>query len=201
MLKRLAQPTFLAVDVDEAKAQMRVDHNDDDLLITSLVRSATIHVEDNTGRQFNPTTYRLTRDRFPTEERAVIELAACPVVSVTSVKYLDGNGNLQTLDPSAYEVDTDSEPGRIVPAYGTNWPIARFTINAVRVEFVAGYSAADATEQAQHAAIPENARRLILLIATHWYENPAAVLTGTISKEIELAYQSLLWDLKWGIDA
>lgn len=64
-----------------------------------------------------------------------------PLQSVTSIKYWDQDGTQQTLSPSAYLVDTYSEPGRIVPAPGTAWPATQNRINAVEVAFVAGYGA------------------------------------------------------------
>jgi hypothetical protein len=54
----------------------------------------------------------------------------------------------------------------------------------------AGYGAA--------SAVPDDAKQAILLLASHWVENREAVLSGTISKEIELSYTALTDRLKWG---
>ncbi|MGL3208695.1 head-tail connector protein [Bradyrhizobium sp. BR 1433] len=40
------------VTLDEAKAHLRVDHGDDDLLIAALVTAATIAAQDLTQRRF-----------------------------------------------------------------------------------------------------------------------------------------------------
>jgi hypothetical protein len=46
--------------------------------------------------------------------------------------------------------------------------------------------------------VPDDAKQAMLLLASHWVENREAVLTGTISKEIELSYTALTDRLKWG---
>ena len=59
---------------------------------------------------------------------------------MTSIQYVDDAGDTQTLSTSLYQVDTKSQPGRIIPAYGESWPTVRSdTLNAVTVNFVAGY--------------------------------------------------------------
>jgi hypothetical protein len=72
-------------------------------------------------------------------DRWSLELPKSPLLSVTSVQYVDGSGALQTLDPSQYLVDTATKPGRVTPAFGLAWPVARRQMDAVRVTFVAGH--------------------------------------------------------------
>src|SRR6185295_4859943 len=55
-----------------------------------------------------------------------IEIPWPPLQSVTSIKYLDANGQEQTLPPADYTVDTISEPGLVIPA--TAWPGSKMTI-------------------------------------------------------------------------
>jgi hypothetical protein len=47
---------------------------------------------------------------------------AAPLQSVTTVKYYDASGVLQTLASTVYQVDTVSQPGRIVLAPTQIWP-------------------------------------------------------------------------------
>ena len=91
-------PLALPVTVAEAKAYARIDFDDADALIESLIGAARDHLEQATGRTFVQTTYQLTLDAFPCDE---IALPRSPVLSVASVKYYDRDGVLQTLATSA----------------------------------------------------------------------------------------------------
>jgi uncharacterized phiE125 gp8 family phage protein len=92
------------VSLEEARAQTRVDCEDEDALITSLASVATQAASDRLQRALVPTRYRLTLDSFP----SAIELLMPPIISVESVKYIDINGDQQTLDPQDYFLDSVS---------------------------------------------------------------------------------------------
>jgi len=171
--------------VVDALQQAVITHHDDDSLVKRNVYAAMELVTAHTSRQLLTATWTLYADRFASE----MQLRVCPVQSVVSVKYVDAAGALQTVAPSAYQLDAVSEPARLVPAHGYDWPNTREEMNAVRVEFLAGYD--------DWYSVPERAKQAVMLLAAHWYENREAVLVGTISKEIELAYDTLVSSLKW----
>lgn len=72
------------------------------------------------------------------------EIRLPPLQSVTSITYVDSNGDTQTLAADQYLVDAVSQPARIRPAYGVMWPSVRDQTNSISVRFVAGYGAASA---------------------------------------------------------
>jgi uncharacterized phiE125 gp8 family phage protein len=137
--------TFLPLSLDEAKVHLRieVDTIEDDSYITSLLNAATEHVEESTNFALARKTYQLFLDAFPGQDprtgEAVIALLPVPIISVDSIAYIDADGAAQVLVAADYQVDLNSEPGRIVPAYGETWPSTRQQPNAVTVEFRAGY--------------------------------------------------------------
>lgn len=178
----ITAPTVEPVTLAEAKLHLRVDHADEDSHIRSLIIAAREHAQNATSRAFVGQTWRLSMDCFPD----VIRTPRPPLTSVTSIAYTDTAGASQTLSASAYTVDTYSEPGRIVPAFGQSWPATRDIPNAVIVTYVAGYGAGAAAD------VPQPIRQAILLLVGHWYANREGVLTGTISKEIEFAVSALL---------
>lgn len=143
----------------QAKAQSRVTNDAEDSLIADAVLSATQYAEKFTSRQFVTATWKLTLDRFP----RVIRLPLPPTISIGSVKYVDTAGTQQTLDVSKYQFDGLSEPGRIVPAWGEVWPDTRDELNAVTVEFDAGYG--DASE------VPQSIKQAMLLIVAHGFDD------------------------------
>ena len=148
------QPVTLA----EARAHLRVDDTAEDALITALIAVATQTASDRLQRALVPTRYRLTVDSFPD----ALELHMPPIISVESVKYIDINGSQQTIDPLDYVVDTVSAPGYVVPAYGRTWPTTQDRINAVEVEYTAGY---------ESSAIPVPIKQWALLAIGDMYAN------------------------------
>lgn len=173
----------------EAKAHLVVQHMEDDTLITRLITAATQECQNRLNRQLITATLRLWLDRFPSGFNP-LEIRRPKVQSITNIKYVDGAGTLQTWDPSSYATDLISEPARILPGYGTSWPIARRQLNAVQVQFVAGYGL--------QAAVPETIRQAALLLIGHWYANREAVVTGTISSEVQQTVSALLSGESWG---
>jgi uncharacterized phiE125 gp8 family phage protein len=132
---RIAQPAIEPVTLAEVKAQLRITHSAEDALIERRIRVAREAAEERLERTLITTTWRVTLDAFPT----AIRLPNPRIQSVDSIQFLDVNGALQTLDPADYIVDTVKEPGWIVPGDDKAWPDTRERINAVIVEYKAGY--------------------------------------------------------------
>jgi len=157
------------IDVSEAKASpsLRVATATDDTDIGVLIATARDMAETITRRAFVTQTWEYVLDGFPT---GGIVLPMPPLQSVTSIKYIDTDGTQQTLDALLYAVDTDSEPGLVVPAYGESWPSTRDEVNAVRVRFVAGYGDA--------ADVPAAIKTWIKMRVGTLYDNPQALVVG-----------------------
>lgn len=65
-----------------------------------------------------------------------VKLPCPPIVSISSITYVDKDGVTQTLDSSAYRL---SLPRTLYPVYGTFWPSARVDPDSVQITYVAGY--------------------------------------------------------------
>jgi len=143
------------VSLREAKLHLRVDFDEDDMLIASLITAARQAAETLTGRQFVTARWKMVLDSFPGPSlmgvpagqsfslpgHAVL-LPKCPVQSVIAINYLDMGGALQTMPASTYTVDAACEPARITPVFGQIWPPTLPQIGSVGVIFDAGYGAA-----------------------------------------------------------
>jgi uncharacterized phiE125 gp8 family phage protein len=186
-LVRVVEPATDPVSVAEAKEHLRVDLDDENDYIAGLIAAATSAVEERTGRQLVSATWRLKLDGFPPE----IRLTRVPVVSVSSVTYLDAAGDSQTLSPDNYQVDTDSQIPRILPEPDTYWPVTESgRVNAVTVTFVAGYGTA--------ADVPERAKLAIKLLVGHWFYQRAIVNVGNIVSKIPESLDALMSSLWTG---
>lgn len=131
----VTEPATYPVTVEEAKLKMRIDAADSDDRIADLISVTTAMFDGYygvLGRALMPQTWSISMDRFPEQ----IRLPLGPLVSVSAVTYVDPAGDTQTVSTSDYEVDLAGFDGWIVPV--EPWPETMATINAVRVEWVAG---------------------------------------------------------------
>lgn len=161
------------------------DTTEDDL-ISALITAAREYCEGYTGRALATQTIEAYPPCFPRKNE--IEIPYPPLQSVTSVKYTDSSGTETTMTADTdYIVDADSNVGRIVLPYAGTWPTATlYTVNPIKIRYVAGYYASN--------PIPKMIKQAMLLLIGHWYESREAVLIGqgTMSKKIEFAVDALL---------
>lgn len=168
----------------EAKQHLRVDVPDEDDLIDAYVLAARQHVEEVTGRALITTELTALYRGFPSDDLA-LELPRAPVQQVSAVRYTVKDGTTSTLPPSAYEVDADGEPGRVLLAPDESWPTDELRQpNPVEVDFTAGYGDAGSD-------VPGPIRSYMRLLLGALYENREQTVTGTIVSELGMA-QSLL---------
>ena len=179
-------PTAEPVSVDDVKNHARIDIDDDDVLVENKIKAARELCETYIKRAFVSRTLRLTLDEMPAWE---FYLPRPPLVSVTSVKYIDSSGTQQTISASDYSVDIYTEPGRITPAYGLSWPSGRAHTNAIEVIYVAGYGAA--------ASVPQSIKDAIAMTVTQYYWNRGDEGDKPLT-EIPRGAKSLLRSQAWG---
>ena len=202
-LNRSAEPAAEPVTVQEAKNQARVEHSEEEALWTAWIIAARQHAEDVTHRALINQTWVLSLENFPWfpgqmpaqgfRQYSVLPLPRPKLSSVTSLKYLDTAGVDTTLAGSAYIVDTTNEPGIIVPAYGTVWPVARWQPASVRVTYVAGYGALA-------TAVPEKIKFAIRWLVGWWNEHRE--LQDTVPAAFEMLLRpfkdTYAWDEAFG---
>jgi len=174
-------PSVEPVTASELKAHLRVTHTDEDTYIGTLITAARQWIENYTNRQLVTATWTLYLDGFS----AQIDMPHPPLQSVTSVQYYDTGGTLQTLSSAVYTVDTYARIGRLVEASGQVWPATQDIINAVQIEYKAGYGDAGSN-------VPTAVRQALLLLAAHWYENRESVVVGVTSTHVPETVDSLL---------
>lgn len=162
------------VSLLEAKAHLRLVGTDEDAYLAAIIPAAREAIENITGRAIVSTRFKLVLDSFPACD--TIELPRNPVSAVHSVKYYNASSVLTTFSSGSYIADTSSEPARIVLKNGYSWPDTWSDINAVEIEFTAGYG--DAGSDA-----PPSFRHAILLFLDHLYAN-RSVVQGTQVYEV-----------------
>jgi uncharacterized phiE125 gp8 family phage protein len=180
-IRLITPPAAEPITLTEAKAHLRVDHTEDDALISAIIEASRVYCEQYTGRAFVTQTWEEVIDLFPENE---IMIPLPPLQSVTSIKYDDGGGVEQTLSLTEYEVDTVSQPGWVVPATG-GWPSSVFEgINSVRIRFVAGYNPGTDSPIDLAANVPQSLKAAILLHVGQLYDQREDIVVGTIVNRV-----------------
>lgn len=159
-LTLLSPPAAEPVTLAEIKDHMRVSAADEDALITGMLIAAVRAVEARGRLALMPQVWRLTLDAVPDE---TIFLPLAPVASVDAVNVIGADGAPQLVDPSLYEAAYGS-PGRLRPA--GPWPTPGPVIDAVQIDFSAGYPDA--------ASVPEPLKQAVKLLAAHFFETREA---------------------------
>lgn len=190
----VAAPATEPVTVEEARSQSRLSGCSDDGLVAGYLLAARELAEERTGRVLVTQTWTETFDReWPRMghvdrhlgiwPRRRILLKRPPLQAVVSITYVDTTGATQTLDPSQYQVGRFELVGAIEPAFAVCWPAVRCQMDAISVQYTAGYA----------GSIPETIRQAILLLAGHFYENRSATVISATRMSVS--------ELPIGVDA
>lgn len=159
MRKTLVIPaTFkpLEVDLIMARPEIRGLAGDGDkLTIADFLESAVEAYQDFTANVLCRSAWNLFLDRFPHHREDIftpaplVELTnESPPAAATSIAYLDSGGVSKVLAPANYKLDVSSRiVGRISLTSGSRWPSTCHEVNAVTVQFIAGYDDAASIPQ------------------------------------------------------
>lgn len=183
MSLRLVTPaTAMVVTLEEAKAQLRVYHNDEDTYIGGLVAAANDWLGGENswlGLSVAEQSWELTLNNFPSGR---IDLPKPPLISVEGVNYTPST-NVETTLVGFRSIDVGvSCGGYILPAIGASWPKTNGQPGSVRIEFTAGYT-----------TVPASIKHAALLLIAHWFENREAVtIDATGLSPLPLAVDALL---------
>jgi len=155
----------------------------EDPYLTSLIKTATLQAEDITKRRFITQTWKIYLDNFPCS--SWIEIPHSPLQSISSIQYIDGEGDTQTFSSSLYNVSVARERGRIQLNIGEVWPQTQRRQDAVIITAVVGYGAA-------RSAVPEPIKQAMLLMLGHWYNQREDVVFGVVGTKVPNTSQALL---------
>lgn len=186
-------PVYEPVSLAEAKAWCRIDDTASDSVLTLLIGAMRRYAENLTSRAYVQRSLQLILPHWSCE---AIELPYPPLVSVTSIQYIDTGGATQTLAADQYVVHDYREPALIVPAWSVAWPSTRDVMNAVQVNYAAGYApvGSPTDEAAYQAAIPQNLKVWMQARLATLFEHREQIVTGTIVSELPRHFADGLLD-------
>lgn len=174
-LKLITASSNYPVSLEEAKAHLNVDFNDDDELIDIYRKAATEEAERFTGQALIDQTWDMILDAFPV---GAISIPKPPLIELVGLFYRDSAGVEQEFAGAGYILDqgSDREKARLTLAYGGTWPTPQAVANAVRLRFRTGYVDEDVSPVS--GAVPYAIKAAILLGIGELYANRETVVIG-----------------------
>ncbi|MFA5951342.1 MAG: head-tail connector protein [Hyphomicrobium sp.] len=181
-LVMMSGPALEPVTVSEAKAHLRLDASDEDVLIASLILTSRLHVETALGLALITQSWKLVLDCWPDD--AALKFPLGPVSAVAAVRVLAADGTPAVVPAASYIVDGDALGSRLVRTAAT-WPLPGRAARGIEIDFTAGMgpAAADVAQPIRHA---------ILLLVAHWYEHRDPFEIGSPGAAIPASVTELL---------
>lgn len=193
-LKIVTGPAVEPISRVEARDHLRLDEDVDDSQVRIYIQAATEWAENYTNKAFISRTVQMMLDGATELETPLwegvrtgpsnidycdhIELAMNPVTSVQSIKYHQKDDTEVIWATSNYQVDTFSEPARIVLKSGGSYPSDLRAANGLEINFTAGYGPSPSN-------VPEAIRVAILQYVTFLYEHRGDY-EGTVSPPVSI---------------
>jgi uncharacterized phiE125 gp8 family phage protein len=193
-LKLITPPSVEPITLAEAKSHLRVTHDLEDDLITSLIKVAREKCELISNRSYVQQKWRLSFDCWPDFP---FDLPRPPLLEVEKIEYKDEDGNVEEWNSDNYVVDDHSFVPKIHLANQYDFPVVPsinlYPANAIKITYKAGYEPDDSGETTDYTAnIPERYKHAIKLLIGEWYEFREEIIEGTVPRKIPDGVRSLL---------
>jgi uncharacterized phiE125 gp8 family phage protein len=162
----LVPPAAEPLTVPEAKAFLRVEHDDDGVLIASLIAAARNHIEAQTRRALLTQTWRLVRDAWPADGRLAPRIG--PLQALIAARVFDAAGHAHALDIESFVLDIAAG---VIASPCWALPVPGREVAGIELDLSCGYGALASD-------VPEPLRHAIRLLVAHWYENRGVAALG-----------------------
>lgn len=124
------------VTIDEVRDDAHMGFGDNDDIIGDYIKVSRQFTEDEV--LWKTLITQTCIDKFNCFG-GQFELAWQPVQSVTSVTYIDGNGDSQTLSTDVYELANKNGAARVRLKENQVWPVAQSHEDVVTITYVSGF--------------------------------------------------------------
>lgn len=177
-LKVITEPTAEPIELSNVKQFLRIDHMDEDLLISGMISAAREHSETFTRRSLALKKYELTVNDF----RERISLPKPPFVSLDKIIVKDIDGN--ELIVSDYLISGSEYIDLLI-----EWPnVELYPVDAIKIQYQSGYE-----------ELPKPIEQAMLLMISHFYTNRETVVVGTSVAKMPFSVETLLnpYKVRW----
>lgn len=162
----LTPPVREPLTLIEAKAFLRVEHDDDDAVIAALIAAARVHVEAMTRRALLAQSWRFVLDAWPKGGRVTPRIG--PLRSLLAARVFDADGEAHEIDGESFVVDAAAN---VIAAPCFALPAPGRAQAGIALDVLCGYGA-DAED------VPADLRQALRMLLAHWYDNRAATADG-----------------------
>jgi uncharacterized phiE125 gp8 family phage protein len=159
-------PAAEPLSLVDAKRFLRVEHGDDDAIITALVSAARNHVEALTRNALMVQTWRLVLDRWPDGGRIAPRIG--PLRALTAVRVFGADNEARTIDPEIFVVDVAAG---VLAAPAWSLPVPGRSVAGIELDIEVGFGAA--------SEVPQTLLQAIRMLVAHWYENRGLIAIGS----------------------
>ena len=168
----ITPPAGEPLTLAETKAHLRLDGDDEDALVLSLMATARDHLERATGLCLIERTMRLYLESWP--DGPFMTIAHGPVQAIGAVRVFDGAGEAVAVPLAGYRLDGDALPARL------SLPVRPAAPNGIEVDFTAGFGASgvDVPDALKRAMLTHVALMFAFRGAVSAENQPAGVPDG-----------------------
>ena len=177
-------PAEEPVTAAELQSYLKMDSTTlPDTEANNLITEARQYIEQVTGIAFVTQVWQYFLDNWPVYEEVwwngVVQgarnmlyggtpepvlLPIYPVQTLDSIiTYDENSAGTAVVISSVFDVDTAQKPARFALKQGATWPIATRTLNAIEIEYTAGFGAA--------SDVPQVLKRAVLAMAAGLYSH------------------------------
>ena len=172
-LSRVTDTTFEPLTLKQVKDRLRITSEQEDDIVLSMIREATKWCEHELNWRLCTQTWKYFLDCWPGD---IIRMPYPPLVSVTHIKYYDGDNAQQTLVlDTDYRIDTASFPARIEQII--SWPTIYDKVNPIEIQFICGYANVE--------DIDEDIKSAIYLRIADLYEQRQDSIAGGVNNIVK----------------
>ena len=161
------------VSLGDIKVHCRVDHYDDDLYLTGLVKAAEAMIDGPNGmvaKAIAAQEWTLKQSRL--NGKTQLPIPVVPFRDVVSLSYYDADNVLQTADlVNGFVTFGNEDFGYIQPL--VSWPAMYDRPDAITLVFHAGFG--------DVADCPQNLIHAVKMLVAHWYENRETVVDYSVN--------------------
>lgn len=172
--------TLSIMTVAEAKTHLRIDHTYDDDYITALIEVATEYIQEYTNTFLLTTVIEQYSDTWEGSQY----LLKSPYADIDSIGYFDSNNTFTIWAQTEYVISKYGAPVRVGLNQDKSYPTLANRLDAVKVAYTVGYSAAD--------KIPKPLIQAAKLLVATYYENREETIIGKIASVVPNTVKRLL---------
>jgi uncharacterized phiE125 gp8 family phage protein len=179
----VSAPANLIADLEAVKRHCNILHDDDDELLSALIKAAASYLEGGAGIMRRPLIDQVWKQSYAGFCDLRFHLGAANTVS--AFKYFDLANVEQDVPIDRWRMLTDDCGSYITLEPLKVWPPAFVRADAVTVTWTAGYGA-------NGGSVPAAIVHAMNMLVAHWYENRETTSTQAGQGEIPFAVSALL---------